>query len=90
MSTLRRRIDTLERGKPERCEVFEYWCRYGDEYHRALVRGGDKQAALEEMKQHLSPYWVEQVVLFCEAAVEEHARNATARRGRCGAPGGKT
>ena len=89
MSTLRRRIDALERNKPERWEVFEYWCRYGDGYHRALVRGGDKQAALGELKQRLSPYWVEQVVWFCEAAVEEHARNATARRSRWGAPGGK-
>ena len=89
MSTLRRRIDALERAKPERWEVFEYWCRYGDGYHRALVRGGDKQAALDELKQHLSPYWVEQVVAFCEAAVAEHARNATARRGRWRAAGGK-
>jgi hypothetical protein len=81
MSTLRRRIDALERAQPERWEVFEYWCQYGDAYHRALVRGGDKQAALDELKQQLSPYWVEQVVWFCEAAVEDHARNCGKRRG---------
>lgn len=81
MSTLRRRIDALECAKPQRSELFEYWCRYGDGYHRALVRGGDKQAALNQLKQHLSPYWVEQVVAFCEATVEEHARNSGTHRG---------
>ena len=72
MNHLRRRIEALERKTPPRSQAFEDWCRYGDAYHRAAVRGGDLDGALAELNRHLPPCRVELLVTFIEEAIADY------------------
>ena len=79
MRSLHRRIEALERRIPTPTDLFEaqmfdYWVRYGDAYGRAIVRNEDTKEALAELHRQLSPYWVEQVVGFCEASLDDCKR----------------
>ena len=79
MRALRKRLERLEKLRPYRSELFDYWCRYGEAYQIALVKGGDKKAAIDELNEHLSPYWSYQVVAYCEWALTSYQ----AKKGDC-------
>ena len=72
MNDLRHRIEALERKTPPRSQVFEDWCRYGDAYQRAAVRGGDLDGALAELKRQLPPCRVERLIALIEEAIADY------------------
>jgi len=72
VNDLRCRIEALERKTPPRSQVFEDWCRYGDAYHQAAVRGGDLDGALAELKRQLPPCRVDLLIAFIEEAIADY------------------
>ncbi len=67
MSTLKNRIRVLEERRGDSWPMFDVWAKYGDAYCLALVRGNGREAAIEEMREHLSEEWVQGLIGFCDA-----------------------
>ena len=72
MRTLKNRIRVLEESRGDSCPMFGVWAKYGDAYCLALVRGNGREAAIEEMREHLSEEWVQRLIGFCDAMLACH------------------